>query len=80
MSGPSSSDLARDGWTVPGALAGSRGNVDDWERAGSIGLVDGPGVRTPHSIIWGLGLEAVDGADKRAALLGNAMRYFGAAG
>ena len=66
------------GWTVPGALPGSQGNVNDWERAQSIGLVDGPGVRTGHSIIWGFGLEAVDGADKRSALLRNAMRYFGA--
>ena len=69
-----------DGWTVPGALPGSLGNANDWERAGSIGLVDGPGVRTGHSIIWGFGLEAVDGADKRAALVRNAMQYFGAVG
>jgi hypothetical protein len=60
------------GWTVPGALPGSRGNANDWARAQSIGLVDGPGVRTGHSIMWGFGLEAVDGADKRAALLRNA--------
>ncbi|CAA9516552.1 MAG: putative zinc-binding carboxypeptidase [uncultured Solirubrobacteraceae bacterium] len=66
------------GWTVPGALPGSQGNANDWERAQSIGLVDGPGVRTGHSIMWGFGLEAVDGADKRAALLRNAMRYFDA--
>jgi hypothetical protein len=49
-------------------------------RAQSIGLVDGPGVRIGHSIMWGFGLEAVDGADKRAALLRNAMGYFGAGG
>jgi hypothetical protein len=66
------------GWTVPGALPGSLGNANDWERSQSIGLVDGPGVRTGHSIMWGFGLEAVDGADKRGALLRNAMRYFGA--
>jgi hypothetical protein len=66
------------GWTVPGALPGSQGNADDWTRAQSIGLVDGPGVRTGHSIMWGFGLEAVDGADKRSALLRNALRYFGA--
>ena len=66
------------GWTIPGALPGSPGNTNDWERAQSIGLVDGPGVRTGHSIMWGFGLEAVDGAGKREALLRNAMRYFGA--
>ena len=67
-----------DGWSVPGALAGSPGNTDDWTRSQSIGLVDGPGVRTGHSIMWGFGLEAVDGAAKRAALLRGAMHYFGA--
>ena len=66
------------GWTVPGALPGSQGNDQRLERAQSIGLVDGPGVRTGHSIMWGFGLEAVDGADKREALLRNAMQYFGA--
>lgn len=66
------------GWTVPGALEGSRGNANDWTRSQSIGLVDGPGVRTGHSIMWGFGLEAVDGADERSALLRNAMRHFGA--
>jgi hypothetical protein len=35
-------------------------------------------VRIGHSIMWGFGLEAVDGADKREALLHNAMRHFGA--
>jgi hypothetical protein len=68
------------GWTVPGALPGSAGNVHDWQRAQSLGLVDGPGVRSGHSIMWGFGLEAVDGADKRAALVGNAMAYLGATG
>ena len=67
-------------WTVPGALPGSGGNANDWTRSQSLGLVDGPGVRTGHSIIWGFGLEAVDGADKRAALLSNALRYLGAVG
>ena len=51
------------GWTVPGALPGSLGNTGDWTRSQSIGLVDGPGVRTGHSIMWGFGLEAVDGAE-----------------
>jgi hypothetical protein len=68
------------GWTIPGALPGSPGNTNDWARAQSIGLVDGPGVRTGHSIMWGFGLEAVDGAAERAALLRNAMGYFGATG
>ena len=60
-----------------GRAAGSAGNVNDWARAQSIGLVDGPGVKTGHSIMWGFGLEAVDGAGKREALVRNAM-YLGA--
>jgi hypothetical protein len=67
-----------DGWTVPGAPADSPGNANDWRRRHSIGLVDRPGPRTPHSLLWGFGLEGVDGADKRGALLRNAMSYFGA--
>ena len=68
-----------DGWPVPGPPAYSPGNATAGARSQSIGLVDGPGVRTPHSLLWGFGLEGVDGADKRAALISNAMKYFGAA-
>ncbi len=68
-----------DGWTVPGAPAGSPGNSDDWEQTGSVGYVDGPGVRTDRSLFWGFGLEGVTGAAARAQLVRDAMTYLGAA-
>ena len=54
------------GWTVPGAPAGTDANTGDWSRSESIGVVDGPGIRTGHSILWGFGLEGVQGAARRA--------------
>ena len=66
------------GWAVTPAPEGSGANTGDWERSQSLGLVDGPGVRTGHSILWGFGLEGVQGAETRATLLRNALDYFGA--
>jgi hypothetical protein len=69
------SDLG--GWSVPGSPPEDGTNANDWERTASVGFVDGPGVATDHSLYWGFGLEGVAGADKRAQLIGDAMRYFG---
>jgi hypothetical protein len=70
-------DESLGGWTTPGAHAGSPGNSGDWSRSGSLGFVDGPGIRTGHSILWGFGLEGVEGADKRRDIVDHAMSYFG---
>ena len=72
-------DATLGGWAVTPAPEGSGPNGGDWTRSQSVGLVDGPGVRTGHSIIWGFGLEGVAGADTRATLLRDALVYFGAA-
>ena len=72
-------DATLGGWAVTPAPEGSGPNSSDWTRSQSVGLVDGPGVRTGHSIIWGFGLEGVAGADTRATLLRDALVYFGAA-
>ena len=70
-------DPALDGWTTPGAPAGTDANTGDWTRSESIGVVDGPGIRTGHSILWGFGLEGVEGADTRAVLARNALTALG---
>jgi hypothetical protein len=72
-------DESLGGWAVTPAPEGSGENTGNWERSQSRGLVDGPGVRTGHSILWGFGLEGVEGADTRATLLRDALVYFGAA-
>ncbi len=64
-----------DGWTVPGAPEGSPGNSDDWLQTGSVGYVDGPGVRTDRSLYWGFGLEGVTGAPARARLVRDALAH-----
>jgi hypothetical protein len=66
------------GWSVPGAPADSGANANDWIRTASVGFVDGPGVATDHSLYWGFGLEGVTDRAKRAQLMGDAMKYFGA--
>jgi Zinc carboxypeptidase/Immune inhibitor A-like, MAM domain len=68
------------GWAVPGSPPGNGTNTNDWERTGSVGFIDGPGVATDHSLLWGFGLEGVAGADTRAKLMGDAMTYLGVSG
>jgi hypothetical protein len=65
------------GWAVTGAPAGSPGNTGDWERSQSLGLVDGPGIATNHSLLWGFGLEGVQGAEARSTILRDALAQWG---
>ncbi len=67
-------DEAQGGWTVPGAPEGTDANTGDWTRSTSIGLEDGPGIRTGHSLYYGFGLEGVQGADTRSRLARDAVR------
>jgi hypothetical protein len=64
-------------FTVGGPPEGSPGNSNNWIRSASVGFKDGPGIRTDHSVYWGFGLEGVTGADTRAALLSDALKYLG---
>lgn len=57
------------GWAVPGAPEGSTGNANDWKQTESVGYVEGPGVATADTLLWGFGLEGVTGAETRSALL-----------
>jgi Zinc carboxypeptidase/Immune inhibitor A-like, MAM domain len=66
------------GWAVPGSPPENGTNANDWKVTPSVGFVDGPGIATDHSLYWGFGLEGVTDRTKRAQLMGDAMRYFGA--
>ena len=68
------------GWSVPGPAEGSSANANDWIQSTSVGYVDGPGVATHDTLYWGFGLEGVTGADNRATVLKDALKYLGAAG
>jgi hypothetical protein len=68
------------GWAVPGAPEGSPGNSNDWIQSESVHYVDGPGIATADTLYWGFGLEGVTGADNRATVVKDALKYLGAAG
>jgi len=61
-------------WTAGPPPAGTQ-NQAGWVASTSVGFTDGPGVATKQTEFWGFGLEAVRGADKRAAVLGDALHY-----
>jgi hypothetical protein len=67
------SDLG--GWTVTGPPPGSGPNSNNFERITAAGFPEGAAVTTDNSILTGFGLEGIDGADKREAVMGRAVRY-----
>jgi hypothetical protein len=70
-------DESLGGWTLGGAPADSPGNTGDWSRSQALGLVDGPGIATGHSLLWGFGLEGVQGAEARSTILRDALAQWG---
>lgn len=62
-------------WTVPGAPEGSGANTNDFERITAEGFPEGASITASNSILMGFGLEGVDGAAKRAQIMGRAMLY-----
>jgi hypothetical protein len=63
-------------FSVPALGAGETADLS----VKSLGLVDGPGIATGHSLFWGFGLEGVEDPADRAALLDDAMARFGITG
>jgi hypothetical protein len=49
----------------------------NWQASQSKGFEDGPGVRTPRSLILGFGLEGVNGAATRSKVLADGLRVLG---
>jgi hypothetical protein len=67
------SDLG--GWTVTGPPPGSGPNSNNFERITAAGFPEGATITTSNAILAGFGLEGVDGASKRAGIMGRAMLY-----
>lgn len=59
-------------WTVPGPPAGSPAPLSDWVRSGEL-FTSYPAVTTRDTVLLGFGLEHVQGAADRAALIGRAL-------
>jgi murein tripeptide amidase MpaA len=74
-------EAGMDGWTTPGPpLPGGPGGQSDatgWERAQSAPFVETPITTTNHSVYAGFGLEAVDGAANRAAVMQATLDHLG---
>lgn len=67
------------GFTAGPAPEGSQ-PAPQWERTGSVGLIEGPGMATRDTVYLGFGLEGVSTPAQRAALVGRAMRHLGVRG
>jgi hypothetical protein len=63
------------GWQVPGPPPGTAPNGNDWTFTTAAGFPEGAAIKTDRTIYLGFGLEGVNGADNRAALMSRAMGY-----
>ncbi len=61
-------------WAVLGAPAGSPGNALDFVRTVGLGGITAA-VSTPDTLLFGFGLEQLENADDRAAVIGAALQY-----
>jgi hypothetical protein len=49
----------------------------NWAASQTKGFVDGPGIRTSRSVLFGFGIEGVTGAAKRSKLVKDSLRLLG---
>jgi hypothetical protein len=63
------------GWQVPGPPPGTAPNGNDWTFTTAAGFPEGAAIKTDRTIYLGFGLEGVNGAGNRAALMSRAMDY-----
>jgi hypothetical protein len=64
------------GWTVPGPHAGSPStNVNDWTQSDRIPFEDAAVTQTEFGLLFGFGLEGVNGAGNRATLMRRQVDY-----
>ena len=63
------------GWTVPGPHPGGSTNVNDWIQSDRIPFEDAAVTQTEFGLLFGFGLEGVNGAGNRAALMGRQVNY-----
>jgi hypothetical protein len=61
------------------AVSAGPGNTpfNNWDRITGAGLPEGPAIRTPYSVYFGFGFEAIDTAENRNAVMDRVMEYLG---
>lgn len=64
-----------DGWTVPGAAAGSAPNANDWEVTDAGGFPVGSVISTPRSLMMGFGFEGIATPAERNEVMGRALDH-----
>ncbi len=64
-----------DGWTIPGAPAGSALNANDWEVTDASGFPVGAGITTPNSLLLGFGFEGIATPAARNEVMGRALEH-----
>lgn len=64
------------GWTVPGAPAGSPGNVVDFDLTVGLGGIHSV-ISTPDTLLFGFGLEQLENPTDRAAVVGAILNHLG---
>lgn len=73
--GSTSFEGGLDGWTVPGAPAGSAANANDWIRTDESGFPVGNSITTPSTVLMGFGIEGITGRDARADVMGRVLDH-----
>ena len=64
------------GWAIPGPHAGSPSeNVNDWTQSDRIPFEDAAVTVTDFGMMFGFGLEGVDGAGNRAVLMDRVLQH-----
>lgn len=64
-----------EGWTVPGAAAGSAANGNDWVVADAGGFPVGASISTPDSLLLGFGFEGIATPAEREEVMGRALEH-----
>ncbi len=64
------------GWTIGGPPAGSDPNLNNWIRTQAL-FEESAAVATADTLYYGFGLEGVQGAATRSAIMKSAMKYLG---
>jgi hypothetical protein len=73
--GSTSFEAGLDGWTVPGAPAGSAANPNDFIVTTAAGFPEGAVVTTRDTVYMGFGLEGITSAADRALVMRRAMDH-----
>jgi hypothetical protein len=61
-------------WTLAGPPEGSEAGLENWRRT-QTAFEDGAGITTPDTIFLTFGVEGIATAERRAEVMGRAMRY-----